>query len=341
MDILIKSYNRPYYLDRCLHSIQHLVTGFDRVILLEDGTPEKYLKKILAKYPMVEVMYSRAYEIKALAASEGKDPHNKDIPAPLWVKGAQQVSDYFVLLEDDMWFTQKVDLQLLEQEMQANEVWMTKLFWLGNPRLMQHKSLQHLKILDLLEPKLTSKKPIWYYLNYYRFQRLHWCKKQMGWYNENDKLAYYTIYGVAGMVFKQSYFLQLWEPTQRRVNENQQLLNAVHAWKSSNYQGKFAKTHTEVIQTGFISAATSNDKEHYKNTLDVHAWNHFLNQLWFQGEWDILENFPQDYSVKYIANQLLQHDNHFANWENWHAEFVDLYRKIGCFSEKSSSIISS
>ena len=67
-----------------------------------------------------------------------------------------------------------IDLDDINQEMQNNQVWMTKLFWLGNPRLAQHKQKTPLKQIELLEPKLTSKKPIWYYINYYRFQRLHW-----------------------------------------------------------------------------------------------------------------------------------------------------------------------
>lgn len=336
MDILIKSFNRPYYLDRCLQSIVQLVTGYQKIVLLEDGTPEIFLQKIRDKYPNIQIEYSRAYPSKSEAAIQGLASINKDIPVPLWVKEAEKASDYFVLLEDDMWFTQPVDLDSLLQVMQNNQVWMTKLFWLGNPRLIQHKSLHHLDNLDILEPKLTSKKPIWYYLNYYRFQRLHWWKKRMGWYNENDKLAYYTIYGVAGMVFYKEYFLQLWEPTQRRVNENQQLLNAIQTWKDSNYLGKFAKTKTEVIQTGFISAATTNDKEHFNNQLNIPSWNLYLNQLWIQGIFDVMEHFPKDFSKQYLQKLIAENENLFPNWIHWHEEFVDIYKKIGCFSEKKA-----
>lgn len=338
MDILIKSFNRPYYLDRCLQSVFQYVTGYQKIILLEDGTPEIFLNKILEKYPSIQIEYSRAYSIKSEAAIQGLASSNKDIPAPLWVKAAQLASDFFVLLEDDMWFTQAVDLNSIFKEMQKNQVWMTKLFWLGNPRLIQHKQKTPLEQIDLLEPKLTSKKPFWYYINYYRFQRLHWWKKRMGWYNENDKLAYYTIYGVAGMVFEKKYFLQLWDANQRRVNENQQLLHAIQTWKDSNYLGKFAKTKYEVIQTGFISAATNNDKEHFKNQLNIPTWNLFLNQLWLQDALDVMEHIPKDYSKKYIQKLILDNGNPFPDWIYWHEEFVDMFKKIGCFTEKKPTL---
>ena len=41
MDILIKSFNRPFYLDRCLNSIHSFVSGDYRVSILDDGTPAK------------------------------------------------------------------------------------------------------------------------------------------------------------------------------------------------------------------------------------------------------------------------------------------------------------
>ena len=46
MDIIIKSYNRPYYLHRCLQSIKENVLGNYKVIIVDDGTPQKYLDKI-------------------------------------------------------------------------------------------------------------------------------------------------------------------------------------------------------------------------------------------------------------------------------------------------------
>ena len=40
-NIYIKSFNRAYYLDRCLQSIEKYVSGEYSVVDLDDGTPGK------------------------------------------------------------------------------------------------------------------------------------------------------------------------------------------------------------------------------------------------------------------------------------------------------------
>ena len=68
--ILIKSFNRAFYLDRCLKSIKTYVTGNYTVTILDDGTPQKYLDKIQQKDK-----FDNYYEIRAVL-SNGR---NKDI----------------------------------------------------------------------------------------------------------------------------------------------------------------------------------------------------------------------------------------------------------------------
>jgi len=64
MDIIIKSYNRPYYLHRCLQSIKENVLGNYKVIIVDDGTPQKYLDKISSLYE-VEIFKTENYEKKS------------------------------------------------------------------------------------------------------------------------------------------------------------------------------------------------------------------------------------------------------------------------------------
>ncbi len=71
MDIIIKSLNRPYYLDRCLFSIAKYVTNFNgKIIILEDGTPQKYLDLIQTKYPKIEIVKSAFYDEKSKLLSQ-------------------------------------------------------------------------------------------------------------------------------------------------------------------------------------------------------------------------------------------------------------------------------
>ena len=66
MDILIKSFNRPYYLDRCLQSIAKYAQNPDySIIVLDDGTPQKYLDKIQEKHSEIKILKSEFYTEKS------------------------------------------------------------------------------------------------------------------------------------------------------------------------------------------------------------------------------------------------------------------------------------
>lgn len=66
MTILIKSFYRPYLLDRCLKSIYEKVVDANEIniIVLDDGTPQKYLDKIKDRYPTISFKFSKYREEK-------------------------------------------------------------------------------------------------------------------------------------------------------------------------------------------------------------------------------------------------------------------------------------
>ncbi len=72
-DIFIKSFNRPYYLDRCLQSTMKYVSGDFRIVVLDDGTPEKYLEKIKSKYPEIEIRVSNQFQFKINSIQDNLD----------------------------------------------------------------------------------------------------------------------------------------------------------------------------------------------------------------------------------------------------------------------------
>ena len=68
MDILIKSFNRPYYLDRCIESIKKFAQNQDfKITILDDGTPQKYLDKIQQKHSEITILKSALYDEKSNA----------------------------------------------------------------------------------------------------------------------------------------------------------------------------------------------------------------------------------------------------------------------------------
>ena len=109
MDIYIKSFNRPYLLHRCIASIYHYLQGFNgTLVVLDDGTPKKYLDKIQQLYPEIKIKKSPFYDQKSEAILSNKVPE-KIIPANFWRDEVLKGSERFILIEDDMWFTNHID----------------------------------------------------------------------------------------------------------------------------------------------------------------------------------------------------------------------------------------
>lgn len=330
MHILIKSFNRPYYLDRCLASIQEYAEGFKKILIMDDGTPQIYLDKIKQKYPFVDIVYSENYEEKQKYILNKKGEFNTTIPSKLWTASAEKSTDYFVMMEDDMWFTSKIDLKDMSILLSKNDVQLFKLFWLGNPKLVDYQDKKSMEFLELCQPKTKIFNKFYFYWIHYRFQRLNKIKSFFGLYNKENLLDYYSIYGVAGMIFKKEYYLALWQQNQPIVNEMQQLLNAI-SYLKNKAKYPVAKPKTELLKTGFISAATNSNKEHYNNQSNMFMLNENLNQLWFNDKIEPIENLPSDFSQKYIFDLLKSDSAPFAeNWLNWHDEFKQQYIKLGC-----------
>ena len=135
-DIFIKSFNRPFFLERCLESIHTFVESNYRVTILDDGTPQKYLDKIMEKYPSVTLKKSKNYTEKINSINEnlksGAEINGFKIPTELWIDAAKNASDYFIMTEDDVWFTQKINIDQLREKAKTNKISLLKLGWLGN-----------------------------------------------------------------------------------------------------------------------------------------------------------------------------------------------------------------
>jgi len=107
--IIIKSFNRPYYLDRCLQSIYTCVKGNFEIKILDDGTPKKYLDLIQLKYPNVNIITSNQYLDKIQAIENNINNGNKidgfTIPTDLWYNEVKTSSDYVLVTEDDVFYS--------------------------------------------------------------------------------------------------------------------------------------------------------------------------------------------------------------------------------------------
>ncbi len=335
MDILIKSFNRPYYLDRCLQSIYLNCEGSDlRIKIVDDGTPEKYLEKIRNKFPEIIICKSKNYSHKAAFCNQGKKPDMMEIPINLWIDSANESSDYFILLEDDIWFTEKVNLDKMRINMIENKSVFTKLFWLGNPKLIQSKESNQVDNLIFFKPKLFVTNPILFTFIFYKFNRFKIRKFLMFLkiYTQDRYLSYYSIYSVAGAVFNKDYFLSLWNNHKNVVNEGLQLFNAVRFLNIKNNKISFSRSISEVVNTGFLSSATNQFKEHLV-PVDMFVLNKIINEAWYNDRLNVMDNYPKDISINAIEKILEQNNNHsitVTNWKLWVSSFKNQYVNFGC-----------
>lgn len=338
MDIIIKSFNRPYYLDRCLWSIyKNVICSEFRIKILDDGTPQKYLDKLIEKYPEIIIYKSEFYQEKVSKIENnfsdfGTKP-TSDIPIHLWIEAAQNATDYFLLLEDDIWLTEEIDLKATQKFLQEKKVFFLKLFWLGNQKMVGEQTIESNTFCSIYEPKLFTLNSILFRI-IFRTERLKIRKivSFLGLYSKDKYLHYYSIYSVAGIIFKKDYFLSLWNNHRNSVDEGLQLLNAIKYY-NRNKTIKFARSNKEILKTGFLSSATSQHKEYEGIKLDIFTLNKIINEAWYNNDFDPIESYPNDLNPDKIKMILDIQNNNWAKseeWQKWVTRFKKQFTAFGC-----------
>lgn len=335
MDILIKSFNRPYYLDRCLQSIAKYAQNQDySIIVLDDGTPQKYLDKIQKKHSEIKILKSEFYTEKSESITSKTITENHNIPIDLWINAAKKASNYFVLIEDDFWFTKPFNLKNIRLHLESDKVQMLKLFWLGNSKLIESNTIEKNQLYAIYSPNLYTAKPFFFNL-IFRFNRFKFRKifQFLGIYSEARFLDYYKIYATSGAVFKRKYFLKLWKNHSKNIDEGLQLLNAVRYFHKKKNSIFFAYCNSEIMNTGFMSSATNQNKNFENCEIDMFVFNKVINEAWFSDQFNAMNNFPNDLNSNEIEAILLKENNSLAQakeWKKWVQQFKDQYRSFGC-----------
>ncbi len=338
MDILIKSFNRIFYLDRCISSIYQFVEGDFAIKVLDDGTPHLYLQKLQEKYPGISILKSEAYPEKEAGVLEniqnGKEIDSLEIPTRLWISAVQNASPYFIITEDDVWFTKKIHVNELERTMKEHSIFLLKLGWLGNNSLIDGLRQEPIGTeIKAVVPKLFTA-PYFimdlFFFNKFKFFTLLF---KLGWVDNYTKPKNWVLNSILMGMYKKEYWLEIWKNAKGKVDEKSQLLNAsVYYRKNKRNENFIAELNDEAMKTTFISSAT-NSYHDYGDNFDVNQFNHIFNEKWYSDEFDILENFPKDFSEKYISSILDEVKNDKATsseWKKWADKFRIQYREQGC-----------
>lgn len=333
MDLIVKSFNRPYYLERCLRSIYRFAQGSFRIRVLDDGTPPEYLARITELFPEVFISTSSLYDAKVAALRAHVTGtctfDQRTIPTGLWIEHVVAGSDVFLLLEDDIWLTGPLLLDDIQCEMDTQHLDMVKISWLGNNDVVTGQKILLGGQLEEIIPHIPLASDL---LILNRFGVRSTLQK-LGLLRlvRNDfqlQLPVYTLYGVASAFFTKKYWLYLWAGGQAKVDEVQQLQKAGQWYKQ--HQGRYAKSRVELTKTSFITSTTNM----YKGVdLDIFVFNYHLNEAWLRGQLDSMQNFPKDFSQEYLGNILTASGDTRTNvveWIKWIQKFKAQYLSFGC-----------
>jgi hypothetical protein len=310
------------------------VEGNFDVKILDDGTPEKYLEKIQEKYPKIEIFKSENYLKKTKSIEEnlksGKEIDGFEIPTKLWTNAAKNASEYFIMTEDDVWFTGKINLDFLEKKMREYDMALIKLGWISNRNINAEQILIPETDIISLKPKIfTAPRKIMNYFfdNQFKFFSFLYKLKLV---DNNTKNDYWIMNSLLMGIYNKRYWLKVWEKIDGKVDEKLQIKNAVQWFrKHRKNPHNFNKLETLKMNTTFISSAT-NSYHQYQTDCDINVFNHIMSEEWYRGNLDALENFPKDFSEDYFVNFLDQrnHPKCFSEvWKKWAENFKEQYRK--------------
>lgn len=337
-DIFIKSFNRPFYLERCLKSIGSFVVGDYQISILDDGTPEKYLKKIQQQFPEAKILKSANYAEKVKAIEDnlahGKKIDGFQIPTDLWKNTAKNASEYFIMTEDDVWFSEKININELREKSEKHRIALLKLGWLGN-----HKDDKFLKI-NSIENQIYATKPEelflapplvmdWFFYNKFKFFSLAY---RFGIFDNQTKLKYWALNSILMGFWQKEYWLSVWKDANGKVDEKQQLRNAANHYRKYRNNANFiARYHREVMRTTFQSSAT-NSYHDYGFDFNANLFNHLVNEAWYNDRFDSMQNFPKDFSLEYFEAFISDKIN-TEEYRKWVEQFKNQYKNLGCHVE--------
>jgi len=333
MDILVKSFNRPWYLERCIRSIYRHVTGEFKIVVLDDGTPPEYLDRIRQLFPEIRIELSAAYPQKVVAIQQhvagAKTYDQFRIPIDLWRNTVKAATPYFLMFEDDIWFNHPINLDALHQDMAAANMMVAKIGWSGNPNTNRGEKQSVSAELEQIVPELPSDSSVLLRLLARNTFKIRSIAFRMKLIDDQFNLPYYAMYGVAAAIFNKAYWLHLWQDASLEVNEGLQLAKAV-SWKNKHQDSTFGKTKQEYCLTSYISSATNRMPG---VDFDMIAANHYINEAWLQNKLDAMEQFPADFSLTRLKGLLQDAADPRCtpdHLEQWVHKFKAQYIKMGC-----------
>lgn len=306
MDVLVKSFNRPYCLDRCLCSLRQHVRKVRSIRVLDDGTPCKYLDEIKRRHPQVEILRSERHAEKSAAiehyrAGDSRPPEVLEpLPWGLWRSSIQSASPRFLLLADDQWCVRDLDLGGIGQIMKSRNCALVRLF--TNPVSERETPLS---------PEVCQVHP-WYLRS--RLHTLIYKSCLAHRLGIADSSAAEAIFARNG-VFERSFWLEVTRDAPTDASGNLPQTRALE-WAAHHRQAVFARIISDPFATTLRSSASSGNRDPAAG-FDMILFNKLLNEYWFAGRLDPCAGMPGDFPNETILAVLAEAGEPSCTPEKW------------------------
>jgi hypothetical protein len=334
MLILIKSYKRPYLLEFTIQSIIKNVVGEYFIVVIDDGTPQVYLDKIKKRYHQVSIEKSAYYEKKSRIDGNLLNQDKKLIlPHSDWnfyVK--KYATDYFLILEDDQFVSEKLDL--IELKVKCVQSNLNLLHFNVLNKYIQNSSTNNSILIYQGSEYLKDSLKFLFITSTFIFIRI--IRKlfsiifnQKNLFNfKRDALPIYSLYVISGGIYKKEYFLYCNKDSKDELDEFFQLRKAIKYNLLNFGMLFFAVTYQQKIKTSFCSTVVSGSRN---TKFDPFKFNQLLNYTWSNEDFKYFDTINWDVDYNYVCNLLDSCDNFNSSeiWINYSNEFKNNYKNIG------------
>lgn len=280
MNIYIKTFNRPFYLERCIRSVLFNLTNYEEIFILDDGTKEEYKNKIIQLFPQIKWLANSDGGKYDLIRS-GNSQHAKEIygdPASFWLSEiSKDPNKYFLLIEDDTWFVNMIDLIDFEDVLLKENSVICKLFW-GE------------YIIPEDDKYITLKYKLWNDLFIHRINPPIQSIEDA-----------YKIFIVAMAIFRKDYYENALKKVNHFADETTQITESLNYYHR-NPEVSYCKTSERFIYQGWATSVRHDDAITIDVGITSFDFVDILNDAWFCGTLDVMANYPYDFNLDYIVN---------------------------------------
>ena len=335
MLILIKSFKRPYLLDFTIQSIKKNVSGNYFIVVVDDGTPERYLIKLSEKYPDIKIIKSAYHSMKSKSDKTFLN-YNKNIILPHtdWLNVIKKYSnDYVFILEDDQFITHKLDLESIKNILSSNKLMFLHFnvlnrFLDNNSKISNNIYYYNSKILLFKCLKFIFFTSRYYVIKKFRSILSRVNIKNFTFNFKRHALPIYDLYIISGVIYDKRYYIDCNINCKDELDEFAQLNQAVSYNLKCLGNVYFGMTIEQKVKTSFCSTVLSGSRG---VDFNPQLFNQILNNYWYKENYVYFDTILWDVNIE-VIKRILNESNSTLNADNWEKytdDFKNNYRNLG------------